>query len=361
MDYNVMETQLTGEYRDVFAKAQLYSMLKNVADDVEEDKMLELYDLLLTAQSDDKPVEKLTGRDVNKFLKSYFEDYTWKERLRRLPVWLYRVAWAIFVLESITALAADYTTGNFFTLKDDVTGYGIGLLTAVVFSIICNSVLAPMLLRRKQKVSFGGWYAFGCVLFVVLIGISVAWCGDKTLLVMPVHPLLICSGLYIVTYLIVRSIWRYRNYGSIRNTRKKIEQDSYYRNLYDRDMEQVVMKGWKSRYERLLKKGKTTAESFIEKLKTEEQYAVKGYPILVWGLLGAVVVFAVIDVAAESTWFDTLMYAAIIGTIEYFIGRWIIRSEKKQSAIRSRIIRQCEQSDMTLPEYIDNSLAEYKK
>jgi len=39
MDFNVMETQLKAEYREVFSKAQVYATLKNIADDVMTEKM----------------------------------------------------------------------------------------------------------------------------------------------------------------------------------------------------------------------------------------------------------------------------------------------------------------------------------
>ncbi len=357
MDYNVMETQLNGEYREVFAKAQLYSTLKHIPDDVTGEKMSELYDLLLTAQTDKKPVNKLIGKDENKFLKNFFSDYTIRERLKSIPSVLYRWAWVILVIETIEAIAADNTIKNFFHIRSDVSGYGIGLVTAVLLYLICNTVLAPVLLKKK-KVSYGGWYFMLLAMIFVFIGIGVEVFGDVSVMLLT-HPFILCSAIYIVVYLIVRSIWRYRNYGSVRNTRKQIEQDSYYRNLYDKDMEKIYLEGWRSRYNRLSKKGKVTAEGFIDKLKKEEKTTMTTMTILVPVLFAVVIAFAAFDVARDSTWYDTLFFVAVIGTIEYFIARWIIRSEKKQSAMRTGVIRRCEESGMTMPEYIDAKLEEY--
>ncbi len=80
--------------------------------------------------------------------------------------------------------------------------------------------------------------------------------------------------------------------------------------------------------------------------------------IVVPVIFTAVIAFAIFDVARESTWYDTLLFAAIVRVVEYFIVRWIIRSEKKQSAMRTGVIRRCEESGMTMPEYIDKTLAE---
>ncbi len=352
-----METQLKSEYRHVFAKAQLYSTLKNISDDVAEEKMMELYDLLLTAQTDGKPVEKLVGKNQNKFIKNFFGDYTFADRLRNIPMVLYRWAWFIFVIESIEAIAADGTIKNFFRIKSDVSGYGIGIVTGILMYFICSGILAPILLKNKKKSNFTGWYFLIPAMFFVLIGLGVHFFGDMSITLLT-HPFILCSGIYIVIYLIVRSIWRYKNYGSVRNTRKKIEQDSYYRNLYDKDMEKIYLKSWKSSFKRLSKKGKVTAESFIDKLKKEEKTTMTTVTIAVPVLFGAVILFSAFDVARDSTWYDTLFYIAIVSTIEYFIARWIIRSEKKQSAMRTGIIRRCEESGLTMPEYIEANLAE---
>lgn len=360
MDYNLLETQLNGEYREIFSKAQIYATLKQISEDVMDEKMTELYDLLLTAQTDKKPVNKLIGRDENKFLKNFFSDYTFTERLKRLPVNLYRTAWVVFVLECIEAIAADNTIKNFFNIKSDVSGYGFGLITAVIIWLISDFVLAPVLLKKKKDGSnYRGQYfpLIVIALFVVLIGLGVHFFSDVTVM-LPTAPFIIGSGLYIVIYLIVRSVWRLKNYGSLRNTRKQIEQDSYYRNLQNKDMEKAVLKGWKYRFEKLSKKGKVTAEGYLEKLKKEEKLTLNVMTVMVPVLLAAVSLGFIIDVVRDSTWYDSLIFIALIGTIEYFIGRWIIRSEKKQSAIRTRILRQCEESGKTMPDYIDGELSE---
>ena len=357
MDYNLLETQLNGEYREVFARAQLYSTLKHIPDDVADEKMSELYDLLLTAQTDKKPVNKLIGKDENKFLKNFFGDYTIRERLKSIPSVLYRWAWVVLVIETIEAIAADDTIKNFFHIKSDVSGYGIGFITAILIYLVCNTILAPVLLKKK-KVSYTGWYFMLLAIIVVFIGVGVEIFGDTSIMLLT-HPFILCSAIYIVIYFIVRSIWRYRNYGSIRDTRKQIEQDSYYRNLYDRDMEKIYLEGWRSRYNRLSKKGKVTAEGFIDKLKKEEKTTMTMMTVVVPVLFTAVVAFSIFDVARDSTWYDTLLFTAIIGTVEFFIARWIIRSEKKQSAIRTGVIRRCEESGLTMPEYIEKRLEEF--
>ncbi len=357
MDYAVMETQLSGEYREVFSKAVLYSTMKSIPEDICDDKLGELYDLLITAENENKPVQKLIGRDANGFYRDFFGDLTVWERLKAIPKSIYGTAWFIFIIECIAWLSEDGAFKNFFTLKSDISGYGIGLIISVLMYFIASSIFAPLLLKQKKNKNGIVWYILVLVLFVLLVGLGVYFFGDYSVLV-PIHSLIISSGFYILVYIIVRSIWRLKNYGSLRNTRKQLEQSSYYKNLENKDIENAILKGWKWRYEKLLKRGKVTEESFLKKLQDEEKFTEKfigaGIPTL-FVLLTAV---AVVETALTSTWYDTLTFAIIICVIEFFIGRCTLRSEKKQSAIRSRILDDCESKGITLPAYISERLGE---
>lgn len=357
MDYTVMETQLKDEYRRVFSDAVLYGTMKNIPEDIFDEKMSELYDLLITAESENKPVQKLVGKDSSKFLKSFFGDLTIWDRLKAIPTSLYNVAWVVFVLECIEMFAADEPLKNFFTVRSDISGYGIGLITALLMYFITSSVLAPIFLKNRKGKNNEGLYFLIIAIFVVLIGLGVYFFNDISLLA-PTHAFIFASGFYIAVYLIVRSVWRLKNYGSLRNTRKQIEQDSYYKNLQNKDMEKAILKGWQARYDRLVKKGKTTEEEYLGKLQKEEKLQEKLANIVTPLVFVAVVGFFVIDVAKDSTWYDTLLFAALECTIVYFISRWIIRSEKKQSAVRCRMLSECESENKTLPEYINERLSD---
>jgi len=358
MDYTVLETQLTGEYRQVYEKAQLYVTLKNTSTHYADDKMTELFDLLLTAQNDGKPVRKLVGSDTSRFCKDFFSDYTIIERLRFLPASIYRMAWLVFILELIEMFAADDPLKNFFTVKSDMSSYGIGILVGIVSYIIFDSILLPIFLKTKRGKT-GPWYFAALGIFAALMIGSFSLL-DKVELMLPVYPFLLGSGIYIIAFIIVRAVWRYKNYGTIFNSRKQIEQDSYYTSLENRDMEKIIYEGWKSRYNRLLKKGKITEEAYFEK-QNKEAYIEKiiyKYAMPVLGIIMCVI--SVAEVAAESAWIDTLFYAAILGTIEYFIFRWIIRTALKGIACREKVLKSCEKSGMSLPAYIDEKLAEYE-
>lgn len=359
MDYVVMETQLSGEYREVFSKAVLYSTMKSIPEDICDDRLIELYDLLITAESEEKPVQKLIGKDTNRFYRDFFDDLTVWERLKYIPKSIYNMMWFVFIIECIQWLASDNAFKDFFIIRSDISGYGIGVAIAVLMYFITSSIFAPILLKKKNKSGIG-WYILVIALFVLLVGLGVYFFGDYSVLV-PIHSVVLASGFYIFFYIVVRSIWRLKNYGSLRNTKKQLEQSGYYKNLENKDIENAILKGWKSRYAMLSKRGKVTEESYLQKLCDEEQLSKKITSVGIPVVFVVLTVFAIIQTALTSTWYDTLIFAIIICVVEFFIGRWTLRSEKKQSAIRSRMPKECESKGMTLPDYISERLGEQKK
>ena len=75
LDTIAMAAQLEGEYKIVFEKADMYGTLEKCSDEnIRDDKMMNLYDLLLQAQMDKTPVSKIIGEDIEEFCKSYFKE-----------------------------------------------------------------------------------------------------------------------------------------------------------------------------------------------------------------------------------------------------------------------------------------------
>ncbi len=358
LNYQTMESQLSGSYREVFAKTALYACTKNIATEESDERMADLYELLLTAQEEKKPVEKLVGKDIEKFCKDYFEDYTWKERLKLIPKDLFRMSVILLVLELFELWAAKGTADSVFSIQTDPSGYLFGLGIGVFFTMLCNTVFSPLVLKSK-KIKPGVWY------FLMLLALVLLFIGGMTLassveMSVPVMALILISGGYAALYLIVRSIWRYRNFGTIRNTRKQLAQDSYYKNLQDKDLENAYLEGLQMRWKRYERKKKMTAEEFLPFMLKEEKLMEKTE----WIYTAIAVVIglcSIIGVAMDGSGvLDVLTFTLFISVVEFVIWRAIIRSDRKGAALRRRIFKECEDSGKTLPDYIDSRITEYK-
>ncbi len=358
LNYQTMESQLTGSYREVFAKTALYACTKNIATEESDERMADLYELLLTAQEEQKPVEKLVGKDIEKFCKDYFGDYTWKERLKLIPKDLFRMSVILLVLELFELWAAKGTANSVFSIQTDPSGYLFGLGIGVFFAMVCNTVFSPLVLKSK-KIKPGVWY-FLMLLVLVLLFIGGMTLASNIEMSVPVMVLILISGGYAALYLIVRSIWRYRNFGTIRNTRKQLSKESYYKNLLDKDLENAYLEGMQMRWKRYEKRKKMTAEEFLPFMLKEEKLMEK----MEWIYTAIAVVIglgSVVSVAMEGSGIlDVLTFALFISVVEFFIWRAIIRSERKNAVLRKRLFRECEASGKTLPDYIDSCIAEYK-
>ena len=90
MNYEAMRSKLRGEYSDVLERAEIYGIAKNINSEVQDEMMMNLFDILLSSQEDNKPVEKIVGNDMEKFLEDYYEGYTIGERLKMIPKELFR-------------------------------------------------------------------------------------------------------------------------------------------------------------------------------------------------------------------------------------------------------------------------------
>ncbi len=358
MDYNVMETQLKGEYREVFSKAVLYASLKNISAQAAEEKLCDLYDLLLTAQSEEKPARKLVGKDINGFCREYFADFTIADRLSTIPASLYRVAWFVLVLETIALLAGGTGEAGFFAAKADYSGVGVGIAAAALMYIVSEVVLAPLFARGKSGKGVGGWYWLLAIMFAAFIGVGMKLTEGLSLM-LPMWPFVLGSAGYILLYTIARAVYRYKTYGTLRDERRLMEQDSYYKNLQDRDLEKILLTGWQKRFQRLEKRGKTTRETYLDKLLKEEEL---GRKIIILALpigLAVVTLVDVVERAMESSLQDALAFALFMAVTEFFICRWIIRGEKKQSALRMKHLNACRERSVTLPDYIEETLKGY--
>ena len=61
MEFELMKEQLNGEYRKVFEAAWIYGIMKNVSNEMLIDRLTELYDILLTAQTEGRDVRRIAG------------------------------------------------------------------------------------------------------------------------------------------------------------------------------------------------------------------------------------------------------------------------------------------------------------
>ena len=350
MDYTYMKEQLKGRYREVFEKTEVYGTFSELDMDVQDDRMMNLFDLLLTAQEKKKPVEKIIGPDMEKFCKEYFQEYDHQERLRHFPVDLYRFLRAVFILELIDLFVLGENTDLLHT-QSNITPYLGGLVISLLFTMIVNLIVRPMIFRFRIRPIF---YYIGFLLCWVGTIVLCAWLTDGMVLGIPVFPILVVSGIYDAIYLVVRSVWRYRHYGSIRRPRSEIKEAE--RSVERVSMEQMMLEAMLKRYKRknkhLQKKGNKgmTPGEYTEQVRKEYKKVLDSWK---WELLifAAIVIFSVAFTAFSSTFWDTVLFALIIMVIEGGIYWFLLKAERKSNQVRREILDTCEREGISVVEY----------
>lgn len=366
MNYYLMETQLDGSYRKVFERAQLYAAMKNIDTDFMDERLSELFDMLVTAQAENKPAERIVGKDTDAFCRDMFEDFTLGERLRSLPKREFTFMVLLFAL-SLIELYTESSLAEFFSFKVNVLPYISGLIIGTVMVLISSGIILPAAYKRQNKIS-DTWSVIMIMVFLVLIIGSVAVSNKFDLrLMMPGAPLILISGGYVLVYLAVSSLLRYKKYGTIFDEQKRMRKKAYStRQLsgiapFATEVEIKLMQIWRKKCDKLISKGRYTPETVIEQFKKDERMN----DIVDKGIFRFYIVLYISAVIGtcfdgESTLSDTLVFAAVLGVVEFFLYRFFAKAFKDGAAVRKHIIADAEKSGLSMPDYLDGRLAEFE-
>ncbi len=360
IDYTAMGERLSGEYRQIFEKAELYSDMNGIHDKVKVDKMMNLLDLLMTAEADGKSVDAVIGSDVERFCKDYFEDYDIRTQIRLIPEKLYSIALGLGFVLLVNILFLNEQETDLVHMQSDFLPFVAGILIGNVLAVLYKYLLGPLIFRSK-KVSTTVYYVLVLILYVAGITAAVLLIGDRNVM-LPILPFLVGDVAYIAGYLIVRSVIRYRDTGSIRKP-KMVDREFEFHPLdvndnigpsIDQEVQEVLVKRFHKINKRRIKKNQTamTTKEFIAKLRREDakvRYMIRGLGIFYivigvcfvaddvwlsgvgWGTLLSLVIFLVIFIPL----FLVVRYFAMLGVRKRteILAQWeengVIITEKK--------------------------------
>ena len=152
MNVNEMEKNLTGAYNEAFSTAVQYAMTKGYTKEKINESMSDLYDILLTAQEDGSPAEKVIGKDISYFCKNYFGKYSVPDFLKSTGEFIFRACIFLVIWELLIFV---FYSGEFMAFmggKADLTPYIFGLSIAYMGE---KADLTPNVikLRKRKKVT----------------------------------------------------------------------------------------------------------------------------------------------------------------------------------------------------------------
>lgn len=359
MNYNAMLADLEPRWREVFVRAQTYANLNGIDRDFANERLGELFDMLVTAQSEGKPVRRITGGNPERFCRELFSDYNLKERFKALPKFLFRIAYIIFIFSIFDLVCDCKKLSDIWTHTTPMIYYISGICMTFVFELINIFIITPRMLKSKRIARWERTSLFvlvalviGSVALEMKLGIAESF-KARTWMVTAV------SGAFALVYLLVRSVWRYKNYGTVFNEKARLEKEIYYHSINDANAEAGILKGWKSRYERLSRKGKVTEESFIALIKKgiERDGKLNKLYYIFFGVVFIASVGAnTFDKNQNGDILDLLLFAVTMGLILYGIYTVTAKKSFTINANMKRLIAECEKSGKTLPAFIEKKM-----
>ncbi|MBQ3512815.1 MAG: hypothetical protein IJA32_03295 [Lachnospiraceae bacterium] len=358
LDTISMADKLKGDYRKVFEKADMYSSVAGGDLEENDEKIMNLYDVLIQAQQEEKPIEKIIGSDLEEFCMSYFEreEETKEKWYIVIPKTIYGIMKVVFICTLIWMLPSE-DTGSVLEMKQNVSPYIAGVVLGFALVFIGNDILKKVIFKSK-KIKPIVFYFIIILNFVIGVIISVMvsdlfqWeISSKTLL-------LISLG-YMVVYLLVRSIWRYTTFGTIRRETKEVAQKRkdekqqtklFNKEVSDESLYMIMAEGMAKRYLRLQRKKGITFAEFAEKIRKEERQQKKIDVAMI--LFYAVMILGpAIAEMINNNVFQGLLLGLLLTAVEVPIYLFLKKNTDRSSANSIRIIEECEKKEMDIVEY----------
>lgn len=353
--YFLEKEKLEGEYRQAFERAETYSMLKGIDSDADEDMLMNLVDILYTAQVEGKPACKIIGDDVEKFCKDYFEEYLKdnKENLestvKRIFSWLYSMCWLIMILclleivfpEEKVELAKAYI---------DISGVVFGSIVGFIFGSLVVYILQSMIFKVKKINATAVAFIYLSVL-VLLTAVSVILCLERDIKI-PLLYTMIATVVYIIAYKSVQLYSRKKKTGSIKKVKKESSFKEIWKEGWNEGLKEIPLEfksKWEKRNKKLREKGKPeiTPQEFTDKIKKQ----VKNDVIIIGSTYSIIYIVFITFIALDSTVEDTIIFAIFLGLIFAVLCKIFLFGAIRKA--RVDMIRKCDEEGITIIELAD--------
>lgn len=354
--YVKYEEKLSGDYKKAFSEIEGYGDAHMVRGSYKNEKMMDLMDLLITAQEKEIPVEKVVGSDISKFAKGFFSDLTLGrylfEYLDLLKLW----AWLALVFGLFMIISeAGEPDFDIFTLKTDIPEYLLAIFIGFFGGIISNIILVIItgLNNYSKKVDL----IVTIITVVVVTAACVLLNVAKVKIEVRAIPVLIITTVFLIAYYSIAYIGRKRLTGSFKKV--KNEYESSISELVGSELKQtdysqdsMYLKAYSKRFKRKneRREGKglppyTTREFIENESKFGRHSAMLGYT------MGVTVVVAVEFFRGD---FDSIGSFAVFMIMVFVIGFFLGRAQRSINNLNSKankdIIMVCEEKGMEVDE-----------
>lgn len=348
LDTISMATQLSGKYKEAFEYADVYSTTVSASEEMKDEKIMELYDLLMEAESVGNPVEKIIGDDIEVFCKNFFEEEKVKHTLTELPNVIFRIMLVLLIFSVIDLLFGEE--------QSDMMPMVVGFATGALVDAVVKYWLQPIVLKKKLK---------PIVYYFLILGIFLGTVTGFTILTQDYNIaiqtewLLVIATIYVVIYFTVRSIRRYQKHGTILSPDRKMKamKKEFNQEMSDKSLVLPSAEGMEIRFKRIRKRKSRkgieyTFHDFAELIRKEEVLDKKLDKLMALIFAGIVIVPGMTTVVNESL-IDGVILIAILGIVEFAIWHFTQKFNKKLVKLQLQIVEECEEQGIGIIEYVE--------
>lgn len=348
--YRIYKDKLKGEYLQIFDKIELYSLVDGGNSDFYQERMMDLVDMFITAQTKGMPVEKIVGKDVETFCKTYFEDYTLKERLKKLPAQYIGSAWFVFVFELLLIWPHIKSGASIWNAKSNIEPYLLGLLVGTAGMGLISAFFKPLMFRIKRLNSTMFMVGVLAILiggFVLLISLDI-----QMELYIPAWIVLLISCGYILIYHSVKIYQNCKKYGTPWKPKEKFTFTESIRASTEGQLPGELKKKFEKRNKKRIKANKPlqTPEEFMEELHKEAKQEKIWERVFFIALILFGIYETVIEIKGDGLT-NGLIYLAIFLLIQ--IPIWNLFFPLRKDTPLKKVLDTCDRLGITVIEFAE--------
>lgn len=354
--YITYQQKLTGEYKKAFDLIEQYGDAHMVRGSYKNEKMMDLVDLLITAQEKEIPVEKVVGSDIQKFAKDFFSDLTLGRYIfdyfDLLKLW----AWLILVFELFMIIGSlNEPDFNIYTFKTDISEYLLAIFIAYAGTIVSNiiSIIMTKFNGYNEKVHS----AMTIITVVAVIAACLYADSFGVKLEVRTIPVLIIAAVFLIAYYSIAYIRRKKLTGSFKKVKNEYESsvsDLIGSELSETDYSQdsTYLKAYSKRFKR--KNARRTGRGLApyttrEFIENEEKF---GRHSVIIGYMAGVTVVVILELLNDG--FESVGSFAFFLVLMFIIGFFLNRLQRSINRLNSKankdIIKVCEEKGMEVDE-----------
>lgn len=217
--YTDYKDKLSGEYKNAFERIEAYVFTCIVDESTREERLNELLDMFLTAQNEGRAVEKIVGKDAEKFSKLFCSSFSFKNRLLNVADALKSCFMYAFVLSAVQMVFwffdlfkdwADHDIMNRY-MNIDVRVIIVDFAVMALLMLVTDAIFRKAMFKMKRfsmKIYTGVGSAVMALGFIVLVAAELiaAYTNVVELIDTPTVAVFAVSGTYLLFYYLSRGI-----------------------------------------------------------------------------------------------------------------------------------------------------------